>query len=260
MVRKYLPISVRKTMALVLGLGLIGLSLSGTMLAQRSDKETIVTFSLPVEIPGSRPQVLPAGTYLFKIVDNKSEPHIVQVSNKDESKIYSTILSIPAHRDVATNKTVMTFQERAAGQPQALREWFYPNDTSGEEFVYPKMTQPLLAQASPAPQPTVAPASAPAPAPPTVVESQRTETVVAQTPAPPRAETAQPAPTPAPPAAIAQAPTPAAESTPQAAPPPQAPEPPARLPQTASNLPTLLLVGLLSVGVGLTVRRLSSHR
>jgi hypothetical protein len=32
----------------------------------------------------------------------------------------------------------MTFRERPAGQPEALRAWFYPGRNWGEEFVYPK--------------------------------------------------------------------------------------------------------------------------
>ncbi|MBK7929985.1 MAG: hypothetical protein IPJ98_21675 [Bryobacterales bacterium] len=38
----------------------------------------------------------------------------------------------------ATDKTVVTFRERPAGQPEALRAWFYPGRNWGEEFVYPK--------------------------------------------------------------------------------------------------------------------------
>ena len=50
----------------------------------------------------------------------------------------STILAIPNFRLKATDKTVMTFRERLAGQPEALRAWFYPGSQWGEEFVYPK--------------------------------------------------------------------------------------------------------------------------
>ena len=32
----------------------------------------------------------------------------------------------------------MTFSERGAGQPQAIRAWFFPGDRWGQEFVYPK--------------------------------------------------------------------------------------------------------------------------
>src|SRR5947207_1690886 len=100
------------TLLAALGLGFAVLVFSGSLFAQLSEKESVVTFSAPFEIPGSNPQVLPAGTYRFRIVDSKSEPHIVQISDKEASHVYSTALAIPAHRDVATSDTVMTFQER----------------------------------------------------------------------------------------------------------------------------------------------------
>src|SRR5437867_8692279 len=106
--------------------------------AQRWDNKTTVTFSAPVEIPGLNAQVLPAGTYIFKLLDSLSDRHIVQVFNKDENHVYATILAIPNYRLRATDKTVMRFAERATGEPQAIRAWFYPGDNWGQEFVYPK--------------------------------------------------------------------------------------------------------------------------
>jgi hypothetical protein len=32
----------------------------------------------------------------------------------------------------------VTFRERPAGEPEALRAWFYPGHNWGDEFVYPK--------------------------------------------------------------------------------------------------------------------------
>lgn len=42
----------------------------------------------------------------------------------------------------------MTFTERQAGQPEALRAWFYPGRSWGEEFVYPKAKAVELAKAA----------------------------------------------------------------------------------------------------------------
>jgi len=113
------------------------------------NRKTTVTFSGPVEIPGVHLTgwaILPAGTYVFKILDSQSDRHIVQIFNKDESTIYATILAIPNYRLKATDKTVMTFRERPAGEPQALRAWFYPGRNWGEEFVYPKARAIVLAK------------------------------------------------------------------------------------------------------------------
>src|SRR3979411_1999932 len=105
------------------------------------NRKTVISFSAPVEIPGVHLAgwgVLPAGTYVFKIMDSQSDRHIVQIFSKDEKTVYATILAIPNYRLKPTDKTVITFRERPAGEPEALRAWFYPGRNWGEEFVYPK--------------------------------------------------------------------------------------------------------------------------
>ena len=131
------------------------MALMGAMLAPGAkaddwNRKTVITFSGPVEIPGVHLNgwgVLPAGTYVFKILDSQSDRHIVQIFNKDETTVYATILAIPNYRLKATDKTVMTFSERPAGEPEALRAWFYPGRNWGEEFVYPKARAIELAKA-----------------------------------------------------------------------------------------------------------------
>src|SRR5262245_50744023 len=103
--------------------------------ADEWNKKTILTFSGPVQIPGA---TLPAGTYVFKLADLDGNRHVVQVFDKDEKKIYSTILAIPDQKLEPSDKPVVMFAERPAGTPQAVRAWFYPGDTIGNEFVYPR--------------------------------------------------------------------------------------------------------------------------
>jgi len=120
---------------------LMGTAFSPRVKADDWNRKTEITFSGPVEIPGVHLTgwaMLPAGTYVFKILDSQSDRHIVQIFNQDETTIYATILAIPNYRLRATDKTVITFRERPAGQPEALRAWFYPGRNWGEEFVYPK--------------------------------------------------------------------------------------------------------------------------
>jgi len=99
------------------------------------NKKTILTFSGPVQIPGA---TLPAGSYVFKLADIPGNRHVVQVFDKDERKIYTTLLAIPNDRLQPTDKPVVLFSERAAGTPQAVKVWYYPGDRIGDEFVYPK--------------------------------------------------------------------------------------------------------------------------
>lgn len=119
--------------------------------ADEWNRKTVVNFSGPVETPGVHLagwSVLPAGTYVFKILDSQSDRHIVQIFNQDETVVYATALAIPNYRLKATDKTVITFSERPAGEPEALRAWFYPGKNWGEEFVYPKAKALELAKTS----------------------------------------------------------------------------------------------------------------
>src|SRR5579871_6421979 len=109
------------------------------------DQKTRFTFSGPVEIPG---QVLSAGTYVFKLADSASDRTIVQVFNKDQNHSYGTFLTIPDYRLKPAGKPIITFDERAAGSPEAVRAWFYPGDDMGHQFVYPKDRAMALAKAN----------------------------------------------------------------------------------------------------------------
>src|SRR5579864_931513 len=140
-----------RTVPTVFCMALLGAALSPSLKADAWDRKTVITFSGPVEIPGVHLTgwgVLPAGTYVFKVVDSASDRHIVQIFSKDELTVYATILAIPNYRLKATDKTVITFRERPAGQPEALHAWFYPGREWGEEFVYPKARAFELAKAT----------------------------------------------------------------------------------------------------------------
>jgi LPXTG-motif cell wall-anchored protein len=230
----------------VLGLALLGLAFSPSATADESNKKTVISFSGPVEIPGVHLQgygVLPAGTYVFKILDSKSDRHIVQILSQDESTVYATILAIPNYRLKATDKTVMTFRERPAGEPEALRAWFYPGRLWGEEFVYPKAraivlakethTAVLFAPDEVTPEVTVAVKT---PEEPVVVELEKAPVKAIQ----PTGEEVE----------IAQVVTPPPATTEVA----QAePAPAAALPATGSSMPLVALFGMLALAGGLTL-------
>jgi hypothetical protein len=103
--------------------------------ADEWNKKTILTFSGPVQIPGA---TLPAGSYVFKLADIPGNRHVVQVFDKDEKKLYTTMLAVPNERLEPSDEPVVLFAERSSGSPQAVKVWFYPGDRIGNEFVYPK--------------------------------------------------------------------------------------------------------------------------
>src|SRR5579863_9326815 len=113
-------------------------------LADEWNKKTIVTFSQPVEIPG---MVLPAGTYVFKLLNSSSNRNIVLVYNEAEDHLYKMILAINNYRLTPADSPLLKFGEpRAKGAAQPLRAWFWPSDNFGQEFVYPNVQARQLAE------------------------------------------------------------------------------------------------------------------
>jgi hypothetical protein len=207
--------------------GLLGVALAPSARADEWNKKTIMTVSEPIQVPN---QVLPAGTYVIKLLDSQSDRHIVQIFNKDENHLFTTILAIPNYRIQPTGKTVFTFWETPPGQPKALRAWFYPGDNFGQEFAYPKSAAVQIAAVSHQPVPTTE-ATQPAELP---------QAAVTQTQPEPQQE-AQNTPPP-PPQEAAPAPEPAPEPAPQ------------ELPKTSSPYPLIGLAGLLSLGFFALIR------
>ncbi len=136
---------------IVSGLGF--LPASGASAGQSENKKTALTFNQPVEIPG---HVLPTGTYIFRLADSATDRHIVQILNADESQIIATLLAVPDYRLKPTDETVIRFGEVPAGSPEAIRAWFFPGDSIGQAFVYPKARAGRLAKASNAVVPALA--------------------------------------------------------------------------------------------------------
>jgi hypothetical protein len=240
MFARHLLNRVNRAVVIMCGIAFVVAMFSPAAWAQSWNKRTMVTFSAPVEIPGISAQVLPAGTYVFRLLDSLADRHIVQIFNKDESHLYATILAIPNYRLRPTDKTVMTFAERASGEPQAIRAWFYPGDNSGQEFVYPKKRAVELAKITNRPVLYI----------PDVVAPNIVAPVKAATEPPVIALEEVPV----------KAVTPAGEDVAIAevveTPPVQTA---ANLPKTASALPLLALMGFLCISAGISLRQLCAR-
>ena len=143
--------SSRAKLTLFLGMALFG-GMVQNALADEWNQKTVFTFSGPVEVPG---QVLAAGTYVFKLADSQSDRNIVQVFSKNEKHLFGTFLTIPDQRLRPASKPIITFDERPAGSPEAVRAWFYPGENYGHDFVYPKPKALALAKANNTPVPSM---------------------------------------------------------------------------------------------------------
>ncbi len=135
---------LRKSFFIFCAVAVLSALAPGTAAAQDSnwDQRTYFTFSAPFELPG---KTLPAGGYLFRLVDSPSSRHTVQVFDKDEKEIFATVLAIPAQRMEPSGEPEVRFMEVAASQPPAIRTWWFPGRTTGHEFIYPKAQAMRLA-------------------------------------------------------------------------------------------------------------------
>jgi len=131
-----------KTTALAVFVALMSAAMAS---ADVSNKKTILTINEPLMVPG---KLLEPGEYVLKLADSQSNRHIVQVFNKDESEVLTTILAIPNYRLQPTGDTRFGYWEMPAGTPKALRSWFYPGDNFGQEFAYPKEKAIEIARAT----------------------------------------------------------------------------------------------------------------
>jgi len=99
--------------------------------ADESNKETIVTVNEPIQVPG---KVLPAGTYVLKLLDSNDRT-LVAIYDADEMHVIATIQGISISQPETPDKAILQLEERPSGQPEALKAWFYPGDKFGVEFV-----------------------------------------------------------------------------------------------------------------------------
>jgi len=229
----------------VLCAAVIATAFSPSVKADDWNQKTVITFSQPVETPGVHMKgwaVLPAGTYVFKLLGSPSDRHIVQIFNQDETVVYATVLAVPNYRLKATSKTVLTFRETPPGEPDVLRAWFYPGKNFGEEFVYPKeraialakvTNSPVLYTSAEIPAEVTAPITS---AEEPVVVTLKKAPVLAVQPTGEDVEIAQVVT--APPAEVLVATNDA----------------PAQLPKTASPMPLIGLFGLLALGAAFTLK------
>ena len=222
---------------LIACLALIGLFMK-TARADEWDKEMVLKFRAPVQVPG---KVLQPGKYVFRLADSNSNRNIVQIFSVDDQgrqDFVATILTVSDYRMETPDKPIVQFEERHLGDPEAIRSWFYPGDNYGWHFVYPKSEQletASIAPPSPPPAPTPA-AEPPAPEPPvetaeeTPVVIIERETLISQ---------------------VELTPDPSEDGLPDAD---------RVLPETAGHSAAFLLAGIVTIGAGLFALALSLRK
>ena len=98
-------------------------------------KKTVVTFDQDAEIPD---QVLPAGTYVFKLLRSTSNRNIVQVWTDHEQQIVATLITVGnSYPDYNGDPYfVLDLSGTDEGYPPAVVSWFFPGSNEGRDFIY----------------------------------------------------------------------------------------------------------------------------
>jgi len=109
-------------------------SLAPRTFADDDNKRTDVTINGPVEVPG---RVLPAGSYVFKLLDSQSDRNILEIYDKNEQQLITIVMAVPDYKLRTPEKPIISFEERASNSPEAIKAFFYPGDNYGLQFVYP---------------------------------------------------------------------------------------------------------------------------
>ena len=213
-----------KILRLACGLAVaLGVLATGVLKADTYDKRTVFTFNRPISVPGV---TLPAGKYMFRLVDTETSRKVVQVLDEHGRKPYAMLHTIPDIRRDASGSPEVRFMETAKGQPTAVQTWWYPNERIGYEFIYPKDQARRLAQAVVEPVLTTRTET-------TKVEETRTAELERLTPTEEKPVVAEAAPEPIVPAGVVQEGVVADART--------------ELPTTATHLPLVGLIGLLAL-------------
>jgi LPXTG-motif cell wall-anchored protein len=226
-----------KAVAMLCGVVMVAGIVATPGRADEWDKRTILTVrNEPIQI---RDTVLQPGQYVLRLTDSDSQRHVVQIFNRDQTRIINTVLAIPAQRLQPTGHTQFTFWETPPGMAKAMRTWYYPGDSFGQQFPYPKhLTQIAMAIAPAEPE------TQPAPQVEAQTESNSNTQAEATATQSESSETAQQQPAPAAeqPVETAQNTTPAASDT-------TATQQSNQLPKTSSPYPLAGLAGIVMLGL-----------
>ena len=111
--------------------------------AQTADYQTYFTFSGPVTLPGV---TLPAGKYLFRLADANTSRRVINVLTADGKDSLAMLTSIPSRLSKAPTEPEVRFMETSANAPPPIKTWWYPGNSTGYEFIYPRQQALELAK------------------------------------------------------------------------------------------------------------------
>lgn len=124
-----------------LGLAVALIMLAPAAHASVGNQATMLTFSHPVRIPGH--EVLPAGTYWFRVSNNMSPQNTVRIYTKND-RFIAALFTVPTYRTALPGGTQLKFAYPGGDHAPVLLKWFYPGMHYGHAFMYSRRMEDRL--------------------------------------------------------------------------------------------------------------------
>jgi hypothetical protein len=125
---------LNRTVALVVCGAVIWACAGMAGLASSFKKTTYLKFSGAVALPGV---TLSAGEYVFELVNPDTTRDVVQVRNRERSKVYLTTITLRVERPARTGSAAtVTLGEARPGSAPPIKAWFPAGETTGYQFIY----------------------------------------------------------------------------------------------------------------------------
>ena len=122
-----------------------GSVVSSVARADDSAQQATVTIQSPEQVPGS---VLPAGTYMFKKTGAQSGWVIVQIYSKDGSALVTTILAYPNAKVASNGQNFVVYPANGSGTIPAMEGIVFTGDSTVQQFAYPRAAADQLGAAN----------------------------------------------------------------------------------------------------------------
>ena len=194
----------------------------------------------PLDVGGT---VLQPGVYLIRVLPTRDDRETIQITDRDRKKVYATVLTVPhpLEPNEQVPSTRFIFYPPENGHPKALRTWFAKDPVAsqgGHDIVYPEGRARILARTA-----KVDVISYPESTP---IEDFDTTTLSVVTPRETIEVYTPPTPiVPPPPVVVAEVAPP---------PPPPMISQVTDMPDTASNIPLMAMLGILSLVAAIAIR------
>lgn len=109
---------------------------------------SVLPVTEPLDVGGT---ILEPGTYHIRVIPSTTDRNKIQVTSVDGTKVFATALSVPHPLEPGEEvpSTTFIYYPAGEGQPRALRTWFAPNPEAsqgGHDIVYDESRAKQLAR------------------------------------------------------------------------------------------------------------------